>query len=228
MHRDIKPENILIELDNEEEHIVTVKLVDFGLALVLEPGHTVNDACGTPAYVAPEVLKKHGYTHQVDLWSLGVISFLLYPIGRHSGRLRGRLPFNVQNRKELFDRICETDVEFDEAWNATTADCKDFVRRLLARDWRRRMTAAQALQHPWILHNLPRIRRKQYQYYVSIPRLFAKMKVDESLASEIRNFEEENVPAEERVVTTFRKGSANEVIGKRVSKFYEESDIQGI
>ena len=78
MHRDLKPENILIELDNEKEHVAMVKLADFGLALALEPGRTIFDACGTPAYVAPEVLKKNGYTHQVDMWSLGVISFLLY------------------------------------------------------------------------------------------------------------------------------------------------------
>ena len=78
MHRDLKPENILAELDNEGEHIITVKLADFGLALVIEPGNTIFDACGTPAYVAPEVLKKQGYTDQIDMWGLGVITFLLY------------------------------------------------------------------------------------------------------------------------------------------------------
>lgn len=77
MHRDLKPENILIELNSTNEHVATLKIVDFGLSLVVEPGAKITDACGTPAYVAPEVLNKQGYGLQVDMWSLGVITFLL-------------------------------------------------------------------------------------------------------------------------------------------------------
>ena len=78
IHRDIKPENILLELDTEHEHIVTLKLVDFGLSVILQPGSKLFEACGTPAYVAPEVIKRTGYTHAIDMWSIGIISFLLY------------------------------------------------------------------------------------------------------------------------------------------------------
>ena len=78
VHRDLKPENILLELDNTQEHIVTLKLIDFGLSIVLEPNTLAFEPCGTPAYVAPEVLKKQGYNQQADMWSLGVLAFFLY------------------------------------------------------------------------------------------------------------------------------------------------------
>lgn len=78
VHRDIKPENILLELDRSGQNVVLIKLIDFGLSHVLKPGGTLKDACGTPAYVAPEVLKRIGYTEAVDMWSLGIICYLLY------------------------------------------------------------------------------------------------------------------------------------------------------
>lgn len=78
MHRDIKPENILLELDNTNQNIATVKLADFGLSHILLPGMLSKECCGSPAYVAPEILKKKGYTYQVDIWGLGIIAFLLY------------------------------------------------------------------------------------------------------------------------------------------------------
>ncbi len=152
----------------------------------------------------------------------------VFPFSGRTSRVRGKLPFNVQSRKQLFEKICETDAEFDGGWNTVTEECKDFVKKLLVRDCSQRLTAQQALQHPWILHNVSRVRRKQYQYYTTIPRLFATVKVDESLASEMRSFEEENVPTDERVMKTFRKGSIDDVIGQRVPKLYEEADIQGI
>ena len=77
MHRDLKPENVLVELNEEKTNVVIVKLADFGLSTIVEPGACIYDACGTPAYVAPEVLRRKGYSLEVDLWSLGVIAFLL-------------------------------------------------------------------------------------------------------------------------------------------------------
>lgn len=78
VHRDIKPENILLELDDKKEHVVTVKIIDFGLSLILKPENTCNDPCGSPAYVAPEIIKKEDYAQKVDMWGLGIICFLLY------------------------------------------------------------------------------------------------------------------------------------------------------
>jgi len=77
MHRDIKPENILLELDESGENIALTKLADFGLSQITTPNALNKDPCGTPLYVAPEVLKKQGYNLQIDMWGLGIISFLL-------------------------------------------------------------------------------------------------------------------------------------------------------
>jgi len=78
IHRDLKPENILVELDATRSNIVTLKIADFGLSMVLEPEGKVHVPCGTPVYVAPEILLKQSYDHKADLWSLGVILYLLY------------------------------------------------------------------------------------------------------------------------------------------------------
>ena len=78
IHRDLKPDNILIEFNSDEESIFGIKLIDFGLSVIAEPGAIISDPCGTPAYVAPEILMRKTYDSQVDMWSLGVITYLMY------------------------------------------------------------------------------------------------------------------------------------------------------
>ncbi len=77
VHRDLKPENILIEKDTETEEIVKIKITDFGLSKIIVPNEIMMESCGTPAYVAPEVLLKKGYRKEVDIWSAGVIFYTL-------------------------------------------------------------------------------------------------------------------------------------------------------
>jgi len=77
-HRDLKPDNVLVELDKTGENIMSVKLIDFGLSIINEPSTKMHDGCGTPAFVAPEILTKQGYNIQVDIWSLGIMSYLMY------------------------------------------------------------------------------------------------------------------------------------------------------
>ena len=155
VHRDIKPENILLELDNEKENIVTLKLVDFGLSVILQPGNTLNDACGTPAFVAPEIIKRVGYNHAIDMWSLGIITFLLYLILYIMlNRIRRRLPFNGKEKKELFEMLCNSPIEYDSGWKDFSPNCSNFVKGLLIREYSQRLTAQQALEHPWITSNI--------------------------------------------------------------------------
>jgi calcium/calmodulin-dependent protein kinase I len=77
VHRDLKPENILIEKDPDTEEIRHIKVTDFGLSKIARPNEVMSESCGTPAYVAPEVLHKKGYKKQVDMWTAGVIFYTL-------------------------------------------------------------------------------------------------------------------------------------------------------
>jgi len=99
-------------------------------------------ACGTPGYVAPEVLLSQGYDKEVDLWSIGVITYIL---------LCGFPPFYSEHVQELFEQIMNARYDFpEEYWITISDEAKDFVSKLLVADRLNRMTAKQALEHPWL------------------------------------------------------------------------------
>ena len=140
MHRDLKPENILVERDPETNEVVLVKLTDFGLSKIVVPGEVMMDSCGTPAYVAPEVLTKHGYQKEVDIWSTGVILYTM---------LARALPFHSSDRKKTFKLIKEADPDMTaEVWETISNDCKDLIQKMLIKDPKQRITVDEALNHP--------------------------------------------------------------------------------
>ncbi|XP_059018132.1 serine/threonine-protein kinase DCLK3 [Mustela lutreola] len=140
VHRDLKPENLLVQ--RNEDKSTTLKLADFGLAKhVVRPIFTV---CGTPTYVAPEILSEKGYGLEVDMWAAGVILYIL---------LCGFPPFRSPERDqdELFNIIQLGQFEFlAPYWDNISDAAKDLVSRLLVVDPKKRYTAHQVLQHPWI------------------------------------------------------------------------------
>ncbi|KAM9386894.1 serine/threonine-protein kinase DCLK3 [Phaethornis superciliosus] len=140
VHRDLKPENLLVQHNADKS--TTLKLADFGLAKqVTKPIFTV---CGTPTYVAPEILAEKGYGLEVDMWAAGVILYIL---------LCGFPPFRSQERdqEELFKIIQLGHYEFlSPYWDNISAAAKDLITRLLIVDPQKRYTARQVLQHPWI------------------------------------------------------------------------------
>ncbi|XP_014457970.2 serine/threonine-protein kinase DCLK3 [Alligator mississippiensis] len=140
VHRDLKPENLLVQHNADKS--TRLKLADFGLAkLVTKPIFTV---CGTPTYVAPEILAEKGYGLEVDLWATGVILYIL---------LCGFPPFRSQERdqEELFQIIQLGHYEFlSPYWDNISGAAKDLISRLLVVDPQKRYTAQQVLQHPWI------------------------------------------------------------------------------
>ncbi|KAK2517095.1 hypothetical protein Q9233_013396 [Columba guinea] len=140
VHRDLKPENLLVQ--HNADKTTTLKLADFGLAKqVTKPIFTV---CGTPTYVAPEILAEKGYGLEVDMWAAGVILYIL---------LCGFPPFRSQERdqEELFQIIQLGHYEFlSPYWDNISAAAKDLITRLLIVDPQKRYTARQVLQHPWI------------------------------------------------------------------------------
>ncbi|KAL6457051.1 hypothetical protein MHYP_G00340140 [Metynnis hypsauchen] len=141
-HRDIKPENLLVQQHGNGS--VNLKLADFGLAMVVtEPVFTV---CGTPTYVAPEILAETGYGVAVDNWAMGVILFVL---------LSGFPPFRSpdRNQEELFHLIQKGDVHFlSPYWDHVSEGAKVLIRALLEVDPAVRLTASQTLQDRWLLH----------------------------------------------------------------------------
>jgi len=137
-HRDLKPENLLLK-DGDDTHVM---ISDFGLSRVLGDTSMAYTACGTPYYVAPEVVSGQGYGKEVDLWSIGVITYFL---------LAGFPPFMGENLPEIVEQILNADYEFPEPyWDNISDKAKDFVSKLLVVDKTKRLTAAQALAHPWI------------------------------------------------------------------------------
>ncbi|KAL1565495.1 CDPK-related kinase 4 [Salvia divinorum] len=138
VHRDLKPENFLFATKDEDSQM---KVIDFGLSDFIRPDQRLNDIVGSAYYVAPEVLHR-SYSSEADIWSIGVITYIL---------LCGSRPFWARTESGIFRSVLRADPNFHDApWPSVSAEGKDFVKRLLNRDHRKRMTAAQALSHPWL------------------------------------------------------------------------------
>uniref|UniRef100_A0A1J3JFI4 non-specific serine/threonine protein kinase n=1 Tax=Noccaea caerulescens TaxID=107243 RepID=A0A1J3JFI4_NOCCA len=138
VHRDLKPENFLF---TSKEDTSQLKAIDFGLSDYVRPDERLNDIVGSAYYVAPEVLHR-SYSTEADIWSVGVIVYIL---------LCGSRPFWARTESGIFRAVLKADPSFDDTpWPLLSTEARDFVKRLLNKDPRRRLTAAQALSHPWI------------------------------------------------------------------------------
>ncbi|KAL2240322.1 CDPK-related kinase 5 isoform X1 [Sesamum indicum] len=138
VHRDLKPENFLFT--SKEENSL-LKAIDFGLSDFVKPDERLNDIVGSAYYVAPEVLHR-AYSTEADVWSIGVIAYIL---------LCGSRPFWARTESGIFRAVVKAEPTYEEQpWPTLSSEAKDFVKRLLNKDPRKRMTAAQALCHPWI------------------------------------------------------------------------------
>uniref|UniRef100_A0A8C6S1X4 Protein kinase domain-containing protein n=1 Tax=Neogobius melanostomus TaxID=47308 RepID=A0A8C6S1X4_9GOBI len=136
-HFDLKPENIML---SEKASQPNIKLIDFGLAQRLEQEY--RSTSGTPQYIAPEVIKYEPLSTAADMWSIGVITYIL---------LSGRSPFQGHTNEETLRNVIALQYEFEEGSFKTTSDmAKDFIQKLLVLSPGDRMTAAECLLHPWI------------------------------------------------------------------------------
>ncbi|KAL7853938.1 hypothetical protein AOLI_G00207820 [Acnodon oligacanthus] len=141
VHRDLKPENILLDDD------MNIKLTDFGFSVQIEPGQKLNEVCGTPGYLAPEIIEcsmdpKHaGYGPAVDLWSAGVIMYTL---------LAGSPPFWHRKQMLMLRMILAGKYDFSSPeWDDRSDTVKDLISKLLVVDPQSRYTATDALNHPF-------------------------------------------------------------------------------
>jgi len=118
-HRDLKPENLLLRSVEDD---AAIKIADFGFAKKVT-SKKLTTQCGTPGYVAPEILEGVPYDESADMWSVGVILYIL---------LGGYPPFHEDNQKELFKKIRKGSFEFHtEYWSQISDDAKDLIRGLL-------------------------------------------------------------------------------------------------
>ena len=139
-HRDIKPENILFDDRNR------LKLADFGSAEFFKDGQLMTGVVGTPYYVAPEVLAGRDYSEKIDVWSAGVVLYIM---------LAGFPPFYGDSAVEIFDAVLRANLRFpSRAFQSVSPAVKDLLRRMLCKDVSRRFSADQVLSKSLSLHFL--------------------------------------------------------------------------
>ncbi|XP_078427881.1 phosphoenolpyruvate carboxylase kinase 1-like [Wolffia australiana] len=135
-HRDVKPDNVLFDDWGR------LKLADFGSAAWFGDGRPLRGVVGTPYYVAPEVLSGRDYGEKVDVWSAGVILYVL---------LAGIPPFRGESAVEIFEAVMRANLRFPtRVFLGVSAEAKDLLRRMLCKDVSRRLSAEQVLRHPWM------------------------------------------------------------------------------
>ncbi|RXM34464.1 Serine/threonine-protein kinase 33 [Acipenser ruthenus] len=148
VHRDLKLENILVKSDHSNqgnEMILNIKVTDFGLAVQkggVGSENMLQATCGTPIYMAPEVINAHDYSQQCDIWSIGVIMYML---------LCGEPPFMASSEERLFELIRKGELHFtDPVWHTISNAAKNVLNCLLKVDPAHRITANELLDNPWI------------------------------------------------------------------------------
>ena len=146
-HRDLKPENIIFETPEIDSDI---KLIDFGLSKKFKSNEKLHTLLGTPYYVAPEVLTKE-YNEKCDLWSVGIITYLL---------IVGDVPFRGKNNNDIFNKIIKENINFNSIkWKNFSNEAKNFVKLLLQKDYNKRPSAQEALNHNWFISIFTKIHK---------------------------------------------------------------------
>ena len=147
VHRDIKLENILLDLNN------IIKICDFGVGKLIKPSTILKDQCGTPVYMAPEIIKGEGYHgFPVDIWSAGVALYIM---------LSGSLPFNKDKEHDLEFSILNNNLK---EISDISEDANNLLKNILEKDPNKRFTANQILEHPWMNTNLNDEENNDYDY----------------------------------------------------------------
>ncbi|XP_039096562.1 myosin light chain kinase, smooth muscle isoform X5 [Hyaena hyaena] len=149
VHLDLKPENIMCV----NKTGTRIKLIDFGLARKLENAGSLKVLFGTPEFVAPEVINYEPISYATDMWSIGVICYIL---------VSGLSPFMGDNDNETLANVTSATWDFDdEAFDEISDDAKDFISNLLKKDMKNRLNCTQCLQHPWLMKDTKNMEAKK-------------------------------------------------------------------
>ena len=169
IHRDIKPENIMFKR-NGHDH---VKLIDFGSAALLDYFSEIQtDFIGTCYYVAPEVIKNK-YNHKCDIWSLGVVLYIL---------LCGYAPFNGNSKTEIYKKINTAPVVMNgDDWKAISFEASDLVKKMLNKNADQRVSAEECLQHPWFTSLKTDFKNNQAEILGKIESFITENKLKQSI-----------------------------------------------
>ena len=138
IHRDLKPENVLLTSSSDDSDI---RILDFGLSKISTPNEKCTEPYGTLTYCAPEIILDEPYNKEVDMWSIGVMTYLM---------ISGRLPFNGEDENKIAREIVFNEPDFNaECWKKVSKECISFIKQLLEKNAKKRMVIGNALKHPW-------------------------------------------------------------------------------
>ncbi|KAH7672613.1 Non-specific serine/threonine protein kinase protein [Dioscorea alata] len=188
IHRDLKPENFLFADKKENSPL---KAIDFGLSIFFKPGERFSEIVGSPYYMAPEVLKRN-YGPEIDIWSAGVILYIL---------LSGVPPFWAESERGVAQAILRGLIDFNrEPWPSVSESAKDLIQHMLEPDPKLRLTAKQVLEHPWLQNakkapNVPlgdvvKSRLKQFSVMNRFKRRALRVIADHLSAEEVEDIKE--------------------------------------
>ncbi|KAM9392971.1 serine/threonine kinase 17a like [Pholidichthys leucotaenia] len=144
VHLDLKPQNILL---TSARPLGDIRIVDFGLSRRMDNITEVREILGTPEYVAPEILSYEPISTATDMWSIGVLTYVM---------LTGESPFLGDNKQETFLNISQVNVDYSEdTFEGISSLAVDFIKSLLVKNPRKRTTAEECLRHPWLSSHHP-------------------------------------------------------------------------
>lgn len=209
-HRDLKPQNILLTQD------YTIKISDFGLAKTCESNTLLDTICGSPMYMAPEIMKYKKYDTKADLWSLGVIFYQM---------LTGKTPYTARSHSELMNNIENQDIVFPKCINVTKEGL-DLLLKLLQKKSDERMTWEELFKHIWLndeniehLFQTTHINNLNNNRYNDITNSVIDNNDDEIFSIEIENEDFDNT-------TSFNKN--NEIMKNNFNNYLEDTKFDPV
>ena len=204
IHRDIKPENILIPSGGGVNVDYTLlKIIDFGASVLMKGGKKITFRFGTPYYIAPEVLKQ-SYNEKCDVWSTGVILYLL---------LIGSPPFDGDNDSEIWKKIINDEIDYSSPnMKKLSPEAIDLLQKVLIKNPDKRLSASEALEHIWI---------KKYAPHTKVSRVFSR-----KIYNNLKNFKEKS-QFSTAVVTFITNYMMSDDELKSLKKLFFELDEKG-